>query len=110
MELPSLVKDNVKIEWVDLGEGWDGDYNENDPNDQELLRFDVYSRKRKNGAWEAVDDASYCTQVPLKTPRPVLNKLLQHLMDNIEPAITGGWSVKKLCERLSWISPEWVKK
>ena len=36
-----LIKDRVKVEWVELGEGWWGDYDPDDPMDEELLRFDV---------------------------------------------------------------------
>jgi hypothetical protein len=111
MKLPSITRRNIKIDWVDLSESiHGGDWEEGNPEEEAMLRFDVYSRKRKNAPWEPVEDASYCTLVPATTPRPILNKLLEYLMDEYEPAIVGGWSVKKLGERLSWINPDWIKK
>jgi len=40
--MDKLKKGKVIIEWVELGEGWSGDYNSDDPEDEELLRFDAY--------------------------------------------------------------------
>jgi len=36
-----MIRDNIMVEWVELGEGLCGDYNPDDPDDIELLRFDV---------------------------------------------------------------------
>lgn len=98
-----LIKDDVKVEWVNLGEGWNGDYNPDNPEDTNLLRFDVSCLE--NGLWCPVEDASYCTQVPASTPEPELRRLLQVLLDEVYSGVHGGHSVKKLCERLSWIKP-----
>jgi hypothetical protein len=102
-----IIKGRVRVEWVDLGEGLDGDYDPDDPNDVALLRFDV-SWKNLQGEWEAADDASYCTDVPTATPLPVQQRLLEILMDEVYEPLTDRHSIKKLCERLSWISPNWV--
>jgi len=104
-----LIKDNVKIEWADLGEGLSGDYNPDDPNDIALLRFDVYVQSPEDGEWLAVDDASYCTLVPADSSEELLMKLLERLMSEIYDWASSGHSIKKLCERLSWISPAWIK-
>jgi len=37
----NLIKNNIMVEWVELGEGLSGDYNPDDPKDIELLRFDI---------------------------------------------------------------------
>ena len=58
-----LIRDNIKVELVELGEGLSGDYNPDDPNDIELLRF--YVAIHKGDDWEDIDDASYCTQMPV---------------------------------------------
>lgn len=103
----------VRLEWTELGEGICGDYNPNDPKDIELLRFDV-SFKRKNGDWEFPDDASYCTQFPVKASKKEKMDALKWLLNEyFEPVIshaTEGTSVKKLGERLSWISPKSLKE
>lgn len=99
-----LLHGDVKVEWAELGEGKDGDYDPDDPDDVELLRFDV-SRKRGN-SWEAIDDASYCTQIPVSATEEQRAKGLQMLMDEVYYAASQGYSIKKACERLSWISLE----
>lgn len=99
-----LTRDNVKVEWTELGEGIDGDYNPDNPDDIELLRFDM-SRKVGDD-WEAIDDASYCTQVPVSATAEQRAKGLQMIMDEVYEWASQGYSIKKVCERLSWISLE----
>jgi hypothetical protein len=96
------------IEWYDAGEGWNGDYDPEDKNDVALLRFDVYAWDNDQG-WMEVEDASYCTQVPVDTPPLVRQYLLEILMEEIGPEVDQDHSVKKICERLSWIEPDWAK-
>jgi hypothetical protein len=106
-----LTRNDVTVEWESIGEGFNGDYDPEDPDDQPLLRFYVSRRSVSPSglvAWDEVEDASYCTQVPEATPAPVLAKLLEQLMDEFYEPVTQGRSVKKLGERLSWISPEWA--
>ena len=97
-----LIKDNVMVEWTELGEGIDGDYNPNDSEDVELLRFDV--SRLVNGGWGVIDDASYCTQVPVSATPEQRAKGLQLIMDEVYEWASQSHSIKKLCERLSWIS------
>lgn len=59
----SVCGRTVRVDWVNLGEGYNGDYNPNDPEDQKLLRFDVY--KWDDDDWRLIEDASYCTCMPL---------------------------------------------
>lgn len=107
----SLVSKNgkVKVSFSNLGEGYSGDYDEDDPQDVNLLRFDVY-RKIHARTWEFVDDASYCTLMPAGTNMAILKEALRHIMDFVEDSVTDGYSIKKVCERLSWIKPEWFVK
>ena len=70
-----LIRGGRKGEWIDIGEGWSGDYNPDDPTDTPLLRFDVLELTKVEGLfsdspeleWEVLDDASYCTQMPADT-------------------------------------------
>jgi hypothetical protein len=103
-----LIKDRVKVEWSELGEGLCGDYNPDDPDDIELLRFDV--SELINGEWEMVDDASYCTQMPVSTTPKQRQDSLKWIMSEVYDGIMGGYSIKKICEFLSWISPESLKE
>ncbi len=102
--MDTLIKGNIKVEWAKLGEGIDGDYNPDDPDDVELLRFDV-SRKTK-GHWEAIDDASYCTQIPVSATPEQRQSGLEWIMAEVYEPASQGASIKKICELLSWLSLE----
>ena len=97
--------DNIKVELESIGEGWGGDYVEDDPSDEELLRFSVYVLI--NEEWEPVDDASYCTGLPASTPEAILERALGVLLDEYYDALHDDPTVrvKKLGERLSWLKP-----
>lgn len=73
-----LTKGRVRVEWTELGEGIDGDYNPEDPDDIELLRFDV--SLKVGGRWTFPDNASYCTQVPVKATAKQKSALLKTIM------------------------------
>lgn len=102
-----IIRGNVKVGWVELGEGWYGEYNEEDPNDEELLRFDVHTKI--NGEWEPVEDSSYCTAFPVNTSFDQQADASIIIMNSIEEPLLAGYSIKKICEELSWISPYWLK-
>ncbi|MCA1064719.1 hypothetical protein QTG56_24215 (plasmid) [Rossellomorea sp. AcN35-11] len=101
-----LVNENVMVEWVELGEGLDGDYNPEDPTDIELLRFDVSILI--DGEWVEKEGASYCTQFPAYATEKQKMKGLQLLLDQFHDVLSSDTdvSVKKLGERMSWISLE----
>ncbi len=102
-----LIKDRAKVEWCELGEGWNGDYNPDDKDDMELLRFDV-SYLDDNGEWQEVDNASYCTQFPVKASEAEKSKGLELIMREVGEDV-GVKSIKRRCEELSWIDPSWIK-
>ena len=99
-----LVKDNVKVIWENIGEGHCGDYDEDNPDDENLLRFTVYVNE--NGKWKEVDDSSYCTHVSANTDNDELMALLHILMEEFYDVLHHDIyaSIKKLAERMSWIS------
>lgn len=101
----SILGPRVRVDWVNLGEGIYGDYNPEDPEDVNLLRFDVYKRRSAKDQWEEVEDASYCTRVEANTPMNVLERKLRIIYDRYADAIESDYdaSVKKLGEELSWI-------
>lgn len=97
---------DIAVEWVDLGEGWNGDYDPSDAGDAPLLRFDTY--RKVDGGWEPFDDGSYCTAMPVGTDEATLRSALWIIADEVHQTFASGGSVKKVCEHLSWISPSWV--
>lgn len=105
-----VAKDDcIKVSLVNLDEGINGDYDPDDPDDVNLLRFDVYCRNPEEGLndWEPVDDASYCTNVEANSTKEHLEKVVRALFkryrDEYRNIVTGG-SVKKMGEELSHIS------
>ena len=95
-----LTIKNVSVELEDIGEGLSGDYDPNDKDDIPLLRFTVL----KDG--EPVDDASYCTQVPTDITPTEATNVLATIMNEVAEPLAQGYSIKKMCERLSWIDRE----
>ncbi|MBQ1776620.1 MAG: hypothetical protein IIZ93_00540 [Acidaminococcaceae bacterium] len=91
-------KKNVKVVFENLGEGWNGDYDPADPEDENLLRFTVYM----DG--EQVDDASYCTTIPATTDPALVKKSAERILSEVYNPLVSGYSIKKCCEALSWIS------
>lgn len=105
-DLPYAICGRVRVDWEALGEGLRGDYDPEDPSDIELLRFTAYLATEDG--WEQIDDASYCTNVPVGADPDALGRMICVIarkygnMLNSDPE----QSVKKLGERLSWISLE----
>jgi len=106
---------NVKVEWVSLGEGISGDYDPDNPEDVELLRFDTYvSRALAEECNLHVDefddegygqpqDGSYCTQVPVGTPPETLERLQREFERELEEGARDG-TFRRRAEMLSWTS------
>lgn len=66
-----------RLEWVNLGEGWSGDYDPEDPEDVPLLRADLFMEE--NGEWVEPADSSYCTLAPVGTPEEKLREVSERL-------------------------------
>lgn len=109
--------DSVYARWVNLGEGLAGDYNPDDPDDENLLRFDVIVTQEfadqhdipheptDRPGWVAPLDNSYCTQVPADTPENVLIQLLGNLAKD---AYHAGEDLRRRLEELSWMQADEV--
>jgi hypothetical protein len=105
-DLPLRIYDDLlSVEWYNANEGYYGDYNPDDPNDENLLRFAV---SIFNGeSWEEVDDASYCTRIRANADDEQLARTLYYIFRqyrNVIDEYPVEHSVKKLGESLSWIS------
>jgi len=103
-----LVRGNRKVVWEYIDEGWSGEYNPNDPNDTPLLRFSCYEYRGGEGFkveepldWVQMDDASYCTRMPVGTPVRILAQAAAIILEAVEDVC-----YKKRLEELSWFEPE----
>jgi hypothetical protein len=93
-----MTDGTITVEVEHAGEGWSGDYDPDDPNDEPLLRFYVM----RDG--EQVDDASYCTLTVDENGNA--DKLAAIVLARVTAPVESGESIKKLCERLSWIDAD----
>lgn len=101
-----LERGNLRVSWVELGEGYDGDYDETDEEDVELLRFDVH--QKVDGEWVEVEDCSFCTHFPVAASSEEQARGLEFLMNRLYPVFEGGGSLRRTAQRLSWIERAWL--
>ena len=108
---PSLERGDLRIEWEYIGEGYNGEWDEDDPEDEALLRFTVYTKPTPHfsdasyyNVWEQLDDGSYCTLMSYDTPYAILERALELIYEQIEGTIYNH-NYKRTLERLSWLSP-----
>jgi len=94
-----LSSGGKKVVWEWIGEGWNGDFNPEDSDDVPLLRFSCYHFL--NGDWQQMDDASYCTRMPISSNRFHLVKAAMIILEAIEDC-----NYKKRLEELSWFEPQ----
>ena len=95
----------VQLEWI--GEGLNGDYSSNDPQDEPRMRFTVCERVSKN-EWVDIENASYCTRLDPRLPQDVLQKACDRILADVYEDVAAGNTIKKKCEQLSWIDSSWV--
>lgn len=103
----------VDLDWI--GEGIDGDYDENDSKDVPLLRYGVsrkFTKECENheefqdgeiGEWFDIEDSSYCTQLNATAPREQLIEAAQFILAHVEDNVKYFQRQKRLYEMLSWI-------
>ena len=103
-----LIKENVKVEWEQLGEGKCGDYDPDNPYDEEYLRFYI-SKQDDKGTWQQVENGSYCTLFPVSASDSEKETALQFIMYRIFDKVKEGKWIKKPAEELSWINPTWLE-
>lgn len=100
--------DPFKIELTFEGEGYNGEYNENDPEDQRLLRFTIYKTNDGN-TYEQIDEGSYCTQITDNNDPELIEKVEKALMTIFRKAEELN-SYKRILQTLSWLTDEDIKK
>lgn len=90
-----------RVTFENIGEGYNGDYNENDPTDQPLLRFSC--EKKVGRSWEWMEDASYCTCLPDTTSKKKLEGYSKRIVKCLEDTDAKGESYRHELERFSWL-------
>lgn len=93
----------IRVELEYIGEGYDGDWDPENPQDAPLLRFRVFDRVREEGD-EEYD--SYCTQIPATMPLVMMKSFACELAERLSN--DEAW--KSLLDQWSWADEAWVKR
>lgn len=103
MKTVSLKYKNLRLVWEHIGEGWNGHYDESNPEDNRLYRFTLYRND------EQVHDCSYCTRV---TETATKIELIAGLVVIMRTLLNAS-HMDKACQEFSWTNSEdlkqWVK-
>lgn len=91
-----------RLRWVRLGEGLWGEYNPEDPDDVELLRFELMKPDGQQG-WEYVKNGGYCTQFKVASPRVVQRAGLWVLAEKLGEDLIDDRQVRRTFEEASHI-------
>lgn len=97
-----FIEQDIRVVLENIGEGWDGDFDPDDPDDENLLRFSIY--KKENNEWIDVDDASYCTQIRYDIDDNLAHEILRYIMRQVKDDVISGVSIKRTAEQLSWLN------
>lgn len=96
---------DVRVRFVNLDEGYAGDFDAEDAEDVPLLRLDVRDELEARAEGLGDDDGweSYCTLVPAWTPREQLERLAALVAQDIHYWRSQGVSAASRIEELSWM-------
>lgn len=102
----------MDLDWI--GEGYDGDFDEDDPEDDCLLRFSFYVSSDENDELTELDDSSYCTHLSLRLSLVerlyAAGAIFKEVYDVTGPEPDAwGSGVKRACEALSAINLQDIK-
>ena len=113
-----VQRGDIKVSFEYIGEGYCGDYT-GEEDDVPFMRFYTWQKEyvddpdtgidHPDWNWKEVEDGSYCTQVPVDTPKETLEKMAWAILDRMEEAIKECDSVKKTGEECSWVDESWIK-
>lgn len=94
----------IRVAWVCLGEGYNGEYDAKNPEDELLLRFDVSVKDADIG--DFVTTESRCTCFAAKAPTKDKEAALDVLLDHFHNAYTSQsrHCMSSLADKLSYIS------
>ena len=102
------------VAFGNIGEGWSGDYDEEDPQDENLLRLYVYMRDMQDKAlpWKEVEEGSVCTALPALTPGSVRKGILAVVLAEADASVDKEQrSISRhLMDEFSYISAEWPEQ
>lgn len=102
-EAVTLKGFGLRVEMEYDGEGVDGDYFHDDPNDEPLMRFWVFD-KEEDG--EQMDNGSFCTQLKAYDDGATIDKAVNLILHEAKEAVKAGQGFKRKMAELSWLSAD----
>ena len=108
-ETPVVADDGLfKVEITYIGEGYNGDYDSSNPEDEPLLRFYTYRNSNHNTekapSWEEVSNGSYCTSVSKNSDIVHVVETAKKILQEFRKCEEEGYSIKKTAEKMSYLS------
>jgi len=115
---PELIRDGIKIQLLNDGEGMNGGYDPRDPRDIPFLTFNVFTsgdvevgsgyfhHEDDLGEWYEEVRAKYGTQLPVTMTVDECRLALEILMGPIHDRLIDGVGDGRVYQRLSWASLE----
>lgn len=82
----SYILAGCRIDWDELGEGFNGEYDPADPDDVELLRFTIYRNTYehpRDATWVECEGGSWCTEIPVSTDLASRQRMLESMMTDV---------------------------
>lgn len=106
-----IYDDSLKVAFADIGEGYNGDYDPDNPEDAPLLRLDIMIKEPEDVDEDFYDCTtfSYCTCIVANTPVKTLTKLLLLVHEAFRKAIdeeADEGQLKLLAERCSYLTAD----
>lgn len=100
----TLTREAVRATFRHIGEGYGGEYDPTDPSDEPLLRFDIDVLRQ--GGWEPVDNASYCTRLSALAAPALQRHALYLILNKVHDEYDKGNDLAPICRELSWIDDQ----
>jgi len=117
-DVACISGDKFKVCFSNLGEGHHGDYNPNDPDDEQLLRIDIWEKTSqkafhginrreigKKTEWEIASDGSACTGITSNAPVEHLESVLKMVLDDLERGSSSS-TPRYWADEISWFDNE----
>ena len=98
--IATVEDERWRIEAIWLGEGFDGDYNSEDDEDEPLMRFDVFDKDAEEGT-DARNPWSFCTMV-----KAANKEACQRFIERVLDVMQQNRYPKRELEWLTWWNGE----
>lgn len=98
----SIEWDGIVVALENIGEGYSGEYDSRDPEDEQLMR--IYVSVRCGEELVDYDDGSACTRIPASRSAEKLTEMCILIMRRVFEPVSSSLSIKKIIEELSWLT------